>query len=113
MIKVVYYEVRKPGLVTEIDGSLASMQKLVGGSIEHLDLISATGNANLNPGLGIYLDEEGKYKKDALSNFDLGFDILVGNVFVAAHDDAGEMRSLTDAEIENVREALEPMRVPR
>jgi len=89
MITVV---VKLPGFepeVQEIEASLESMQKLVGGYIEHVYIAGFD--------LDLFCNEEGKLERLA-SNLRTSGDIVVGPVFISATDDAGEARTLTEDE---------------
>lgn len=76
-----------------IDGSLGSMQEIVGGMIEAVTL-------DYESGICLYCNEEGKLK-EMVANLALPElnDIVVGNVFIAAHDKEGALRRMSDAEV--------------
>lgn len=70
-MRIIFKEPGKPARRMVIDGSLETMQQLVGGYIEHL----SAGN-----GLGILCNEEGKLLGLAPSGCEFMDDPLVGNI---------------------------------
>lgn len=78
-MRVIVKEPGKSPKMATIDGSLESLQQLVGGFIEHIEFTKQTG---------ILVDEEGKYK-NLEPNIILPEDVLVGTVvFVGESGDA-------------------------
>ena len=69
-MKAIIKEVGKPPKVVDIENTLEEMQKIVGGNIE---VIRVRSN------ILMLCDEEGKLKNKPY-NFDLGNDLIVGNV---------------------------------
>lgn len=96
-MRVVVIEPDKPGYITEIDDSLASMQKVVGGYIQVIPAESVPGGDVLRDrDLILVLNEEGKLEQ-LQPNFPLwgGRDIAVGTAFVCREED-GEMVGLSE-----------------
>lgn len=87
MIKVLVVEPGKTPEVREIDGSLESFQKIVGGYIERLPL----------PGVDVYVNEDGRSMKLPFNRNVQGFAVL-GSMVIAGHN-GGESVSLSDDEI--------------
>ena len=85
----------RPKRVT-IDGSLESLQRLVGGYIEHINFTKTTG---------ILVNEEGKLKKLA-PNIILPEDILVGTVIFVG-ESGEEFVDVPDQEAEVIMKAFE------
>ncbi len=98
-IKVLVVEPGKDPYVQEIDGSLKSMQALVGGYIETVPILDEPGPAPAE----IVCNEEGKLLgltpnrllKDSRG---VPYDVVCGTFFVAGVND-GDFASLTDAQI--------------
>jgi len=94
-VKVIVARVGEAPVVEDMEDSLAAMQAIAGGYVEHVRL-SAT--------VGMYFDEEGRLKGKPLNRLvpdDHGnqWDIL-GDLFLASHDDEGGLCSLSDADTE-------------
>ena len=79
-----------------IDGSLESLQRLVGGYIEHISFTKTTG---------ILVNEEGKLRKLA-ANIILPEDILVGTV-VFVGESGEEFVDVPDEEADVIMKAFE------
>lgn len=75
----------------DIDGSLQTLQALVGGWIEELALPL--------DGLVAVVNEDGRML-DAPINVTVDGEPIRGSLVVMAYDDAGEARSMTDAEVD-------------
>ena len=88
-MKVVYKEPGEEAMIMHIDNTLKSLQTLVGGCIEHLELA---------PGIGIVVNEEGKLYDMAPNFFVPGIkDRIIGPaVFV------GEDGGLSDEDVRTV-----------
>lgn len=115
-ITIVTARVDAPALVQSFDGSLAAMQKLVGGYIEcvHVDVI---------PGVDLWINEDGIARR-LPHNFDLpvnlpaerrapgktAFHRIFGDAFFARSNDEGEMVSLTDTDVSKVMALLKGVR---
>lgn len=89
MITVAVFNVGTPLEIRSIDGSLKSMQTLVGGLIEAV---------HVSDELDMMVNEEGLLL-NLEPNFRLGSQPIVGNVFFTRHDDEGNPVSLTEADI--------------
>lgn len=89
LMRVVYVEPGKPAYAAEIENSLRSLQRAVGGYIQ------AVSNGD---GTVIVCNEEGKLNS-LPPNRRLVGDVLVGNFFVIGTEDV-DFRSLTDEETE-------------
>ena len=79
---------------------LEAMQSMVGGYIERWEL-----QGHGLDGLDLFLDEEGKLKKQSynpsatiLAEILFHNDVIVGDAFVCAHDGEGRSVGLTDAQ---------------
>lgn len=105
-IKVV--KVTKEGKVQEkeIPNTLESLQKEVQGYIEPLPIEIKEGKNII-----IIMDEEGRLRNDLPTLFiapeprDKTYQIpIYGDILITAHDEEGEMASLTQAEIEEYKE---------
>lgn len=86
--------------VKEVEGCLDSYYNLLG--CDMIEIVSRKiGNYNYE----IICDEEGLLKDKAIvSAFSIDGDpMLVGNLFVVAYEGMGELRSLTDDEIDNLK----------
>lgn len=99
-IKVLVYPVGKAPLAKKIDGSLESMQEIVGGSIQYVHLGSITEIEELNDYV-MYCNEEGKLLGLPL-NLIAPADFVVGDFFITKLDDDGESVSLTNDDIEKI-----------
>ena len=104
-MKILKIEPGKPPEPTEIDGSLASMQALVGGTIQAIYPFSEP--------VAIICNDEGKLlglpPNRALRHPRTGevYDILCGTVFLCgAPPEEGTFQSLSDAQIERYRQAF-------
>lgn len=93
MIRVVVAEVGKAPEAREIDGSLESFQKIVGGYIE------AVRRVGLPQGMDLFVNEEGRLHGMPFNRYVAGFDLL-GPIVIAASDDEGETTSLSDDQID-------------
>lgn len=92
-MRVLVKEVGKDAEVREIDGSLESMQGIVGGYIEDVYI-----------GLGVHLvcNEEGKIQ-GLPTNLETDYDEIVGNVLFCATDEC-DYCGLTDEQIEHAKD---------
>ncbi len=93
-MKVLIVEPHKEPYEKDIDKSLSSMQKVVGGLIEPVDLDE---NAT------IVCNEEGKLM-GLEGNRRVGRDIIAGTFFIAGTNDEGEFVSLTDEQLKACKE---------
>lgn len=91
-MKAIIKEVGKPPKVVEIENTLEEMQKIVGGYIEAV----AIGKGCL-----MICDEEGKLKGKPY-NFDLGNDIIVGDVFFTKGDGGEDFTDLNENDVEMI-----------
>jgi len=99
MLRVLVYPIGLPPREKEIVDSLETMQEMVGGFIEVVDLGRVLGDSTLNGYLAV-LDEEGKLKGLPLNRLLGGHDVIVGQFFVTKDDGEGGFRSLSDLDIE-------------
>src|SRR5437016_5704889 len=99
-VRVVLFQPGQPAKLTEIDSSLAAMQKLVDGSI---------GVARITGRVYLHHDDDGRLRKKAPCVFveSLG-DVVVGTCF-AVGVERGEQRSLTDDEVADVLKLVRPV----
>lgn len=89
--------------VKEIDGSLSSLQSLVGGYIELVYLEPLSHSYDI---VGL-VDEEGKLKNKAPNHNTvayLGPDMLVGDIVLLRADNDGEFQGLRDEDIRIINE---------
>jgi hypothetical protein len=92
-IKVIVCKVGHDPIVETVDTDLKTMQSLVGGYIECLQL-----DGSENRGIDLWCNEEGRIS--ALPPNRKVFDQFIhGDFFIAAHDDEGETVGLTEREI--------------
>ncbi len=99
--RVVIFRPGQSPEIAMIDTSLAAMQALVGGYL---------GGLQLGGGLFLYFDEDGRPKGRATCAYVHGLvDVVVGVCIATGIDDAGEIRSLTDEEIEAVKRVVVPV----
>ncbi len=93
-MRVLIVEPKKEPYVKEIQNDLKSMQEVVGGYIEIIEI---------DKNIVIVDNEEGKcIPLDG--NRRIGIDIIAGTFFVCGSDDNGNLLSLTDNEIEKYYE---------
>lgn len=92
-IKVIIKEPYKTAVVTEIENTLETKQKIVGGLIECIPFPK-------NVGVDLIINEEGKLNK-LDGNFFLPEynDCIVGTAIIASYNSRGEFASLTDKQI--------------
>ena len=88
-IRVLKVEPGKPPEVTMIENTLETMQQMVGGRIEMVDL----NNRTL-----LVCNEEGKLV-GLEGNRRLGSDIIAGTFFIAGDDGHGDLCSLNDRQL--------------
>lgn len=96
-LKVYKLEPNKPGYVKEIYNTLETLQKEVGGYIELCQL----GN-----GLIAIVDEEGVIKDLPANAYIPNYGVIRGNI-VFVRDDGEDFTSLTDEDIEKLKEDYE------
>lgn len=102
-MKKIVVVVKEPGgaaTIKAIDNTLESFQEIVGGYIECVPF----------PGieeLGIFLNEAGKLIDLEPNIYLRDKDIIMGTFFVAGSDGEGDAISLTEEQIEKVREYIE------
>jgi hypothetical protein len=94
-IKVIVARVGQAPVVKDMDDTLEGMQAIVGGYVEMI-MISET--------VDMYFHEEGRLRGFPLNRYVMdvhgnNWDIL-GDLFLASHDDQGETISLSDADVE-------------
>ena len=90
----------------DIDGSLESLQKIVGGYIELVYLFDELSKNKID----LYVNEEGKYLMPEKVNIYVRFndesndhETIVGPCLFASYDDNGNTVGLTDEQIEFVK----------
>jgi len=105
MIKVIIKKPFKPAEVTEIDGQLKTMQKIVGGHIEAIPYPKPKGMQNII----VWCNEEGKLMQLMPNIFFPEInDVLVGTIFITGtEDDGGNLIGLNDEQIEFLLPDLE------
>jgi hypothetical protein len=96
-IQVMVKHPGKPLELITIGNDLKSMQSLVGGYIE---CVNFDGNK-----LNMICNEEGKLS-GLPYNFDWYSDFVVGTVFFCTHDSEGNFVSITEEQIEYLREVF-------
>lgn len=90
-----------------IQNDLEPMKEIVGGWIEHISIGERKNGARL----GIVLNEEGKLIGLPFNRSIVGFDDLVGNFFITAHNLEGDTVSLTDEEAEFFIKKFTPVKI--
>lgn len=99
-ITVLVYPVGKAPLHKKIDGSLESMQEIVKGYIQYVNLGSIAVKPELD-GYDLYCNETGKL--DGLEpNIQFPHDVVCGNFFISKADDEGNAITLTNEDIEKI-----------
>ena len=102
MIRVIIKEPGKPAEQREIENNLETLQELVGGYIE---------DVNIGSNILVIVNEEGKLKHLDF-NFVLGFDIICGTaVFIASEGE--EFSSLTQKQTDFILTCLKVNSVPK
>lgn len=105
-IKVYSLEVGKKGYIKEIDNTLESFQKEVGGYIEILSI-------DMECVLDLICNEEGKIKSLPLNRAWLFegevVEVIAGNCFITRHDEDGSSASIEESDIPKIEETLKQM----
>ena len=101
-MRVIYKEPGKPARTMVIDGSLKTLQDLVGGYIEHI---------HVKDKVGILCNEDGK-NLGLEPNLLTAYDVIRGPV-VFVGDGGEDFRGLTDEEVDDIRSWLKPMDMAR
>lgn len=83
----------KPWEPKEVEDTLESYQRIVGGYIEHF--------YTAPDGLELFCNEEGKLK-NLKFNFRFGRDFIFGTVFACRSNEDGEMCSLMEKDLANL-----------
>lgn len=96
-MKAIIKEVGKVAKVEDIKNDLETLQGLVGGYIEAV---------NMGQGVCFVVNEEGKLN-NMPANFPIGNDVIVGTAVFVAYGNDGEFADLTDKQIEAVMNFLE------
>lgn len=101
-IRVVVIEAGNPVLkvIEKFESSLEDSQAFVGGYIEAI---------RVNDSITIWINEEGKMIElepnfYLVNQFNEAYDMVVGNVFICGTDEEGDNISLTDEEVEEIKE---------
>ena len=97
MTKKITILIKEPGQAwhpAEVEDTLETYQKIVGGYIE--------GFFTNYRGLHFFCNEEGKLL-DLKPNIFCGDDLIVGTIFAVRSDDEGEFASVTQEDIEEMR----------
>lgn len=89
-MKVIVKEVGKSPKITEIENDLSTLQELVGGYVETI---------NMGRGVCLLCNEEGR-REGLPVNFPIGLVNIVGTAVFVAYGKDGEFTDLTDAQIE-------------
>ena len=98
-IKVLIRRACQEPVVEDVDNSLESMQKLVGGYIE------MPYNPAFSKGLQIVCNEEGKFAEDPKPNVYWGdYDVIFGDIVFVGINNEGEDISLTSNQIAEAKE---------
>lgn len=92
-MRIVIKEPAKVPRTMVIDGSLRTMQELVGGYIEHLPFCVL--------GVGMLMNEEGKLK-DLPFNFRFYGDDILGTVIFVGEDGGEEFKDLSEEQRDSV-----------
>ena len=94
----------------EIENTLETLQKIVGGYIE----VPAISTAFTENGIDMVINEEGKFidglkPEIAILDYNTGriLDLVYGNCIFVSHDEEGEMVSLSKEQMEIVTDELD------
>jgi len=99
MERIIVKRVGEDPVFEEIENALEPMQKVVGGYLQGVYLVD---DANLM----LYCNEEGKFSHLPANFFSSRLrDIIVGDVFLARHDNHGELVSVLDEDMEVFKQA--------
>lgn len=101
-MRIIYKEPGKPARTMVIDGSLQTMQQLVGGYIEHVHVKNS---------VGVLVNEDGK-SLGLEPNLLTAYDVLRGPVIFIGEGEE-DFRGLTDREVEDIQSWLKPMDMAR
>ncbi|SEW38924.1 DUF3846 domain-containing protein [[Clostridium] fimetarium] len=106
-IKIYSLEERQEGYIKEVEDSLESFQKEVGGYIE---IVCLDDKADLD----LFVNEEGKIRGLTLNRAWLNkegdiIEIICGNGFVARHDKDGNTTSILESDISFINDTLLPI----
>lgn len=104
-ILIVVVEPEKKPYKKMITNDLEPMKEIVGGWIEHVTIGERRNGAKL----GIILNEEGKLIGLPFNRRIIGYDDLVGNFFITAHNLEGDAITLTEEEANFFIERFTPI----
>lgn len=91
-MRIIVCETGKKPTVAALEHSLENMQKFVGGLLECVSLA---------PGIDLWCNEEGRvhgFPPNRIVKADFGHVDICGDFFIAASDEEGETKGLTDKE---------------
>lgn len=98
-LKVLYYALGQDPQLIDVDNTLTSMQSLVGGYIECIDLARYGG-----PAVDVVLNEEGKLYDLPPNRLLPNGDFIAGNFFVYGYpDENGESTSIPENQVQAVK----------
>jgi hypothetical protein len=96
-MKIVKVEPNRKPVVTDIENTLKSLQKVVGGYIEHVSL------PPFSSGFALICNEEGKLI-GLPPNRCMGNDVVMGTFFITKGNEEGEFVSLTNGDLKFIKE---------
>jgi hypothetical protein len=105
-IQVVVIEPMKKPYKKMIANELSAFNDIVEGYIENVFI-----GEKKSKRFGIVINEEGKLKDLPVNRIIVGFDVLVGSMFITAYNYQGDNVSLTDAEADRFIRQFTPVEV--
>jgi hypothetical protein len=91
-MKAIIKEVGNQPKVEDIKNELETLQNLVGGYLEVV---------NVGSGVALVVNEEGKLE-DLPANFPIGHDVIVGTAVFVAYGNGGEFTDLSEAQVQMI-----------
>jgi Domain of unknown function (DUF3846) len=105
-IQVVIIEPSKKPYKKTIANELSAFNDIVDGYIENVFI-----GEKKNKKFGIVVNEEGKLRELPVNRIIVGYDVLVGSMFITAYNYEGDNVSLTDAEADRFIRLFTPVEV--
>jgi hypothetical protein len=106
-LQIVIVEPDKKPYKAIINNQLDEFQKIVGGYIENVFI----GRTKKGAKVGVVVNEEGKLVGLPYNRHIVGFDVLVGTLFITAYNLEGDNISLTNEEAEKYIRIFSPIEV--